>query len=129
MIDRKPAVGRLVLRESHLLNGLVGRGGVITSLAKTRINYDHAHSFGPPTPKYITKFSFCCDTQEEYDALIALDEACIRARYDLYKQQRKDLDLFIVANNAVPDSLGEPINPDFQYIMDRTTGTTDEAAW
>ena len=121
MIDRKPAVGRLLLRESGLMHGFVGRGGVITKISGSRIYYQREHIDGTDAGiTYVSLYTAICDTREEYDALLTFEKKCLEERCALYKKHKKDFDIFIAANNAVPDAHDEPINPDFQYIMDRT---------
>jgi hypothetical protein len=61
-----------------------------------------------------------CDTQEEVDALLKFEQTCSAARHELGMKHLKDFKILIAANNAVPDSHDEPVNPDYQYLMGKT---------
>lgn len=94
MIDNIPAVGRILLRESILLNGFVRRGGVITKISGNRICFTlqvkHLDGEIELINTYVTKVVAVCDTEEEAEMLLNFEKTCSDERQDLYNQQRKD---------------------------------------
>lgn len=78
MIDKKPAVGRIILLESNLRDGHFGKMGHITKVANKRIYFVSPKKEEDDTEKeqqtYL--FSAVCDTMEEAKMLQEFSWAC-----------------------------------------------------
>jgi hypothetical protein len=82
MIDKRPAVGRYVLKPSVFTHGFVGRGGVITKVSGNRIYYKDKDG----DEFHCSRFAAICDTQEEVALLVEFDRSAREAAIALQRE-------------------------------------------
>lgn len=90
MIDRKPAVGRILVRQSILRDEYFRPGGVIVRLTQFSIFYK-AFEEAPVVNITRTSAAAICDTQEEADKLLAFDREMRERRTLARKQEQLEL--------------------------------------
>lgn len=83
-IDNKPAVGRIVLRDSYVRDSFCTLGGVITKISGSRIYYKDERG----RESFCSKFSAIVDTMEEQELLYLFNNACEKERRALRQTQR-----------------------------------------
>ena len=88
MIDLKPAVGRIVVRQSIMRDEYFRRGGVIVRLTQFSIFYRAFEEAPVVNIKRRTGIAAICDTQDEVDKLLAFDRE-MRERRSLAKKQEQ----------------------------------------
>lgn len=76
MIDTNPAPGRFILSEPYGFDSLVGRVSKIVRVAGQRVI---CKTEGMSREVHFYKWTFCCDTQEEVDQILAIN-AALQAR-------------------------------------------------
>ena len=91
MIDLKPAVGRIVVRQSIMRDEYFRRGGVITKLTHFSIFYKATENSPVVFTKRRTGIAAICDTQDEADKLLAFDREMRERRTLAKKQERLEL--------------------------------------
>lgn len=90
MIDRKPQVGRYLVKDTVWNHGFCYRGGLITKISGKRIYINC--EYGSPgyervESEYVNKFAAICDTHEEMKMLLAFDSKCREDHKELDKKQ------------------------------------------
>lgn len=88
-IDKKPAVGRILVRESIFLGGFFREGGVITGIKGNRISYAGSDE-GGIRGGYVYKFAAVCDTPEEEARLLAFEKRVIRELLSLKRRHSEE---------------------------------------
>ena len=86
MIDLKPAVGRIVVRQSLMRDEHFRRAGTIVKLTNYRVFYESI----PGMVVFMSRKNIAaiCDTQGEVDKLLAFDRE-MRERRTLAKKQEQ----------------------------------------
>lgn len=91
-IDRVPAVGRILVRESVLKGGFFRTGGRITRITRDRVYYDSVDELRQHHDTYVGHHNVCavCDTEEEVERLLAFDKEMRDIQHQLARAQRED---------------------------------------
>lgn len=105
MIDKNPEVGRWVVLESVLRNGVFGDCGKITKISGARIYY--ISSRGEST--FCHKFSAICDTQEEATSLRKKTEQACEDIYEFRKMKRRE-QIEFAFGVSVPEGLASIVS-------------------
>lgn len=74
MIDKIPAVGRIVLRDSIFRGGFCAKAGKIVKVTKAGCSYSDGR-YGVTSLRNIAAV---CDTEAEEEALLAFDKRCMK---------------------------------------------------
>lgn len=85
-IDRIPAVGRIVLRESIYLGGFCMGGGRIVKVTPKGVTYQDRR--WPEKTISVRRIAAVCDTEEEEAMLLAFENRCMEERGKLGNAQR-----------------------------------------
>jgi hypothetical protein len=102
MIDKNPAKGRIILLETSMTDGFVGRSGLITRISKTRIYYTPLTNgrgqqiLNEKEEKHTYNFTYVCDTQEEAERLQEHSWSCVVAVLNLRESNKKAFEAMIV---------------------------------
>lgn len=98
MIDKKPAVGRILFRTSVRMHGHFQRYGTIVKVNPKSVAYARA-GWGKPRLLYLYSIAAVCDTEDEAAALEAFDK---RARHVVNDTIRRFQFEAQVLTNSVP---------------------------
>lgn len=91
-IDRIPAVGRILVRNSILVGGFFRAGGRITRLTRDRVYYESMHEEEKHHDTYVGVHNVAavCDTHDEVEKLLAFDQEMRDKQKLLARAQRED---------------------------------------
>ena len=86
MIDRNPAVGRILVAKGDIEVALASRGGVITKLPGKQLWF----KTNDGKDRYVLGFAAICDTEEEVEKIIELSTRAVMALRDVRNKHEKE---------------------------------------